>query len=143
MDSKYLKFLEIQLWETWSKRRSNGTSKVDRQTHAQTDRQTQTHIHIWTNQLIESIGPEGRFIENARPTFNASLVSNPGSKALILVENRGQIFPIVFHLFTTLGIYIYIIKNTFISLCWLPYYIANGGFPNRGILISCLRFSLI
>ena len=25
---------------------------------------------------------------------------------------------------------------------WLPYYIANGGFPNRGILINCLRFSL-
>ena len=35
--------------------------------------------------------------------FNALFYSNPGDKALILVESRGQIFPIVFNLFWILG----------------------------------------
>ena len=42
------------------KKRLNGTSKVNRHTDTQIDRQT----HIWTNQRIESIGPEGRCFEN-------------------------------------------------------------------------------
>ena len=33
------------------------TSKVNKHT----DRQTDRHTHIWTNPLIESIGPEGCF----------------------------------------------------------------------------------
>ena len=49
-----------------AKRPLNGTSKVNTQTDRQTDRQTdkQTNTHIWTNQLIERIGPEGRCFEN-------------------------------------------------------------------------------
>ena len=34
------------------------------QTHRHTDAQTDRHTHIWTNRLIERIGPEGRCFEN-------------------------------------------------------------------------------
>ena len=47
-DSESLKTLDIGLQKVRAKRRLNGASKVNRNT----DRQT----HIWTNQLIESIG---------------------------------------------------------------------------------------
>ena len=50
------------------KKTLNGTSKVNKHT----DRQT----HIWTNQLIESIGPEGRCFEN-HFTIGKSLHSTP------------------------------------------------------------------
>ena len=53
--SASVKFLDIQLREMGAKRPLNGTSKVNRQTDTQTD--------IWTNRLIESIGPEGRCFE--------------------------------------------------------------------------------
>ena len=35
--------------------------------------------------------------------FNVSLFSNPGDKVLILVKSKGQICPVVFHLFLTLS----------------------------------------
>ena len=35
--------------------------------------------------------------------FNVSSCSNPGGNILILVESRGQICPVVFHLFSTLS----------------------------------------
>ena len=44
-----------------AKRRLNGTSKVNRRTHTQTDTRT--------NRLIESIGPEGRCFENSESTY--------------------------------------------------------------------------
>ena len=50
-DFESLKILDIRLWEVGAKRPLNGTSKVNRQTDTQTDRQT--------FRLIESIGPEG------------------------------------------------------------------------------------
>ena len=37
---KSLKILDIRLWDVWAKRRLNGTSKVNRRTDGQTDRQT-------------------------------------------------------------------------------------------------------
>ena len=47
---------------------SGGKKSVKRylkseQAHRHTDRQTDTRTHIWTNRLIESIGPEGQFFE--------------------------------------------------------------------------------
>ena len=56
-DSESLKILDIRLREMGAKRPLNGTSKSE-QTH------THTHTDIWTNWLIESIGPEGRCFEN-------------------------------------------------------------------------------
>ena len=55
-DSKSLKFLDIQPQEMGAKRPLNGTSKCEEK---KTDRQT----HMLTNQLIESIGPEGWCVE--------------------------------------------------------------------------------
>ena len=48
-DSESLKMFDIQLWEEGAKRSLYNTSKVNTQTDTQT--------HIWTNRLIESIGP--------------------------------------------------------------------------------------
>ena len=47
-DSESLKILDIRLWEVGEKRPLNGTFKVNRQTHTQTDRQThrQTDGHF-------------------------------------------------------------------------------------------------
>ena len=59
-DSESLKFLDIWLWEVGAKRLFNGTSKGNKHRDTHTNRQ----VHIWTNQLIESIGPEGRRFEN-------------------------------------------------------------------------------
>ena len=72
-----------------AKRLLNSTSRVnrhtyintDRHTHRQTHRQTDTHTHrhthrqtqIWTNWLIENMGPEGRCFEN--PTHGRHLIS--------------------------------------------------------------------
>ena len=53
-DSESLKILDSRLWEVGAKRRLNGTSKVNGQTHRR------------TFQLIESIDPEGRCFENFR-----------------------------------------------------------------------------
>ena len=39
-DSKSLKFLDIRLWEVGSKRRLNGTSKVNRRTDGRTEKRT-------------------------------------------------------------------------------------------------------
>ena len=36
-DSKFLKILDIRLWEVWAKRRLNGTSKVNRRTDGHAD----------------------------------------------------------------------------------------------------------
>ena len=48
-----------------AKRRLSGTSKVNTKTNTQTDLQTHRQTdNIWTNQLIESIGPEGQCFEN-------------------------------------------------------------------------------
>ena len=52
MDSKSLKMVDTRLQEVVAKRRLNGTSKVNTQTDTR------------TNQLIESIGLEGRCFEN-------------------------------------------------------------------------------
>ena len=52
-NSESLKILDIRLWEVGAKRPLNGTSKVNK------------HTDIWTNRLIESIGPEGRCFENS------------------------------------------------------------------------------
>ena len=64
-DSESLKILDIWLREVGAKRPLNGTSKVNRQTDTQTD--------IWTNRLIESIGPEGRCFEN--PAYGRDWIS--------------------------------------------------------------------
>ena len=55
-DSKPLKIWDIQLREVGAKRRLNGTSKMNTQTHGQTHRRS--------FRLIESIGPEGQCFEN-------------------------------------------------------------------------------
>ena len=55
-DSESLKILDIRLREVGAKRLLNGTSKVNTQ--------TSRHADIWTNRLIESIGPKGRCFEN-------------------------------------------------------------------------------
>ena len=52
-DSESLKILDIRLREVGPKRPLNGTSKSE-----QTDKRTNKHTHIWTFQLIGSIGPE-------------------------------------------------------------------------------------
>ena len=46
-----------------AKRPLNGTSKVNRRTHGQTDTRTHGHTDSRTFWLIESIGPEGRCFE--------------------------------------------------------------------------------
>ena len=56
-NSQYLKSLDIGLWEVGAKGPLNGVGKCD----GQTDRQT----NILTIQIIESIGPEGRYFENS------------------------------------------------------------------------------
>ena len=56
-DFEYLKNLDIGLWEMVAKRLLNGVRKCD----GLTDKQT----NIQAFQLIERIGPEGRFFENA------------------------------------------------------------------------------
>ena len=58
-DSESLRIMDIRLREVGAKRPLNGTS-----TSEQTDRQTDRQTHMWTNWLIESIGPEGRCFEN-------------------------------------------------------------------------------
>ena len=61
----------MQHWEMGAKRRLNGTSKVNSHTdththrHTHKDTHTHTHTHTWTNQLIESIGPEGGCFEKS------------------------------------------------------------------------------
>ena len=52
-DSGSLKILDIRLREVGAKRPLNGTSKVNRQTHGQTDKHTDGHFD-----------PEGRCFEN-------------------------------------------------------------------------------
>ena len=50
---------------------------MNRQTNTQRDRQT--HTHIWNNRLIESIGPEGQCIEEEekRRRKNHSYIPKP------------------------------------------------------------------
>ena len=47
--------------------------------------------------------------------LNASLSANPGDNVLILVESKGQMCPIVFHLFWTLSPRF---ENNDTLLCW-------------------------
>ena len=56
-DSESLKILDIQLWEVGAKRPSNGTSKVNRQTHGQTDRRTDGQTDISTYRKHRPRGP--------------------------------------------------------------------------------------
>ena len=44
-DSESLKIFDFRLWEVWAKRPLNSTSKVNRQTHGQTDRQMDISIY--------------------------------------------------------------------------------------------------
>ena len=90
-DSESLKILDIRLREVGAKRPLNGTSKVNiqtdtqtdrhtdrqthRQTHTQTDRHTDRHTHIWTNRLIEIIGPEGRCFEEKKKSLPLTIAS--------------------------------------------------------------------
>ena len=69
--SESLKILDIQLWEVGAKRRSNGTSKVNRQTDRRTDGQTDRQTDRRTFRLIESNGPEGRCFEKYVPVSSA------------------------------------------------------------------------
>ena len=71
-----------------AKRRVNGTSKVNRQTDRQKDRQT----HIWTNRLIENIGPEGQWFENNKSMISHVSINDCAHKLfgkLILSTNTG------------------------------------------------------
>ena len=70
-NSKALKVLDIQLGEGEAKRHLNATSKSE---------QTDKHTHGRTNQLIESIGPEGRGFENVY-TKETSIMTWPGLSA--------------------------------------------------------------
>ena len=45
-DSESLKILDIRPWEVGAKRPLNGTSKVNRQTHTQTNRHTDGHFDL-------------------------------------------------------------------------------------------------
>ena len=56
-DSESLKNLDIQLWEVGSKRRLNGTTKVNRQTDKQINRQTDTRTDISTYRKHRPRGP--------------------------------------------------------------------------------------
>ena len=56
--SKSLKNLDIRLWEVGGKKTFKLYLKSEH-----TDIPTHRQTHIWTNQLIESIGPEGRCLE--------------------------------------------------------------------------------
>ena len=58
-NSKSLKDLDTWLQEGGGKKMFKLYLKSE-----QTHRQTHTHTHIWTNQPIGSLGPEGRYFEN-------------------------------------------------------------------------------
>ena len=75
MDSKSLKILDIQIQEVGAKRRLNSTSKVN--TH--TDTHTNTQTHIWTFQLIESIGLKKNLRRTDRRTLR--LLDQRGPRA--------------------------------------------------------------
>ena len=89
-DSESLKILDIQLREVGAKRPLNSTSKSE-QTHRQT--------HIWTNRLIENIGPEGWWYKSLEkcleinqhfgtwPIFKCELLSWLWSDCLLLTSH--------------------------------------------------------
>ena len=62
--------------------------------------------------------------------FSVSMFSNPGGKILILVESRGQICPVVFHLFR---IFPPGLDNNDTLKCW------SGNFPTSLIYMIMLE----
>ena len=71
-DSESLKILDIRLWKVETKKVETVPQKW-----------THTQPHIWTNRLIESIGPEGWCFENFRYS-DCLCFNNVNSKNIFL-----------------------------------------------------------